>query len=89
MFYLCVPAISVSLYAGNGVESICREREVEGGWRERGADREREERTWVEQGEIMEQERTNHFILYSDPHRLSYANQSYQNLSFGQVPKYP
>jgi len=26
-----VPAISVSLYAGNGVESICREREVEEG----------------------------------------------------------
>ena len=86
MFYLCVPAISVSLYAGNGVESICREREVEEG---EESERGREERTWVEQGEIMEQERTNHFILYSDPHRLSYANQSYQNLSFGQVPKYP
>ena len=60
-FYLCVPAISVSLYAGNGVESICREREVEEGEESAG---QREERTWVEQGEIMEQERTNHYSIF-------------------------
>ena len=58
-----MPALSLDTLAMALNLSVEREREVEEGEESAG---QREERTWVEQGEIMEQEyRTNHY--YSDP----------------------